>query len=130
MADVDGRPLAELQWVSRAVVVLARTPGNALLDQQQELLLSAGDGLAERDLVTVVATDSGVSIDGVERTDLKAERLKRAYGAPASLFQVLLIGKDGGVKLRSSEPVAAAELFALIDTMPMRRREMRDRPAG
>jgi hypothetical protein len=40
---------------------------------------------------------------------------------------VLLIGKDGGVKLRAEEPLPAAEFFALIDTMPMRRREMRER---
>jgi hypothetical protein len=39
------------------------------------------------------------------------------------------IGKDGGVKLRSAEPVAAGDFFALIDTMPMRRREMRERAA-
>jgi len=39
-------------------------------------------------------------------------------------FQVLLIGKDGGVKLRSSEPVSMKDLFGLIDSMPMRQQEM------
>ncbi len=32
--------------------------------------------------------------------------------------------KDGGVKLRSSEPVSTKDLFGLIDSMPMRRQEM------
>jgi hypothetical protein len=36
----------------------------------------------------------------------------------------LLIGKDGGVKLRSSEPVSVKDIFGLIDSMPMRRQEM------
>jgi hypothetical protein len=40
-------------------------------------------------------------------------------------FAVLLVGKDGGVKLSSERPVLTENLSALIDTMPMRRREMK-----
>ena len=42
-------------------------------------------------------------------------------------FRVVLIGKDGGVKLRQEEPISVADLFALIDSMPMRKQEMRQR---
>jgi hypothetical protein len=41
-------------------------------------------------------------------------------------FEIILIGKDGGVKLRSKTPISLEELFSLIDAMPMRRQEMRD----
>jgi hypothetical protein len=37
---------------------------------------------------------------------------------------VVLIGKDGGEKLRREEGGTLREIFGLIDTMPMRRREM------
>ncbi|MEO1019351.1 MAG: DUF4174 domain-containing protein, partial [Pseudomonadota bacterium] len=57
-------------------------------------------------------------------TSLSAADLRDAFGVENSDFRVLLIGKDGGVKLRSNEWVSAHEVFALIDTMPMRRREM------
>jgi len=40
-------------------------------------------------------------------------------------FMVVLIGKDGGEKLRREEGATLGEIFGLIDTMPMRRREMR-----
>jgi hypothetical protein len=43
---------------------------------------------------------------------------------------VILIGKDGGVKLVQEERVSLQAVFDLIDTMPMRRREMRQRGAG
>jgi hypothetical protein len=43
------------------------------------------------------------------------------------VFEVLLVGKDGGVKLRRDTPVAASEITALIDAMPMRQEEMRRR---
>ena len=40
---------------------------------------------------------------------------------------VRLIGKDGSVKRSASKPVAMQALYALIDTMPMRRAEARER---
>ncbi len=40
-------------------------------------------------------------------------------------FEVVLIGKDGGVKARTNDPGALEDFLALIDTMPMRRAEMR-----
>jgi hypothetical protein len=43
-------------------------------------------------------------------------------------FAAVLVGRDGGEKLRSAEPVPAEKLFDLIDAMPMRQREMRARP--
>jgi Domain of unknown function (DUF4174) len=40
-------------------------------------------------------------------------------------FTVLLIGKDGFVKLRSKEIVSASRIYAFVDAMPMRKDEMR-----
>jgi hypothetical protein len=42
-------------------------------------------------------------------------------------FRATLIGKDGGVKARWDAPVTLNALYAVIDVMPMRRREMRAR---
>jgi hypothetical protein len=44
----------------------------------------------------------------------------------ATAFKVRLIGKDGGEKRVSTEPVTMTEVFALIDAMPMRREEMKN----
>ena len=40
---------------------------------------------------------------------------------------VLLIGKDGGVKLKSAFFVDPREIFEIIDSMPMRRAEMKNK---
>jgi hypothetical protein len=56
---------------------------------------------------------------------------RQYYGVKPGEATILLIGKDGGVKLRrETEILGCRELFATIDVMPMRRREMReqDRP--
>ncbi|MCF2489231.1 DUF4174 domain-containing protein [Dyadobacter sp. CY347] len=45
-----------------------------------------------------------------------------------SAFTFLLIGRDGGEKLRSNEVVSPEKLFGLIDAMPMRRNEVKQKP--
>lgn len=42
----------------------------------------------------------------------------------ASRFTFILVGRDGGEKLRSSDVVSAEKLFGLIDAMPMRKNEV------
>jgi hypothetical protein len=40
---------------------------------------------------------------------------------PTNAFAVILIGKDGEIKMRQARPIAAAALETTIDAMPMRR---------
>jgi len=61
------------------------------------------------------------------RTIPRAPELRSRYGVSGDSFALLLVGKDGGVKLTRNEPVALDEICALVDRMPMRRREMRER---
>ena len=56
-------------------------------------------------------------------TDIASLRAK--YRIKPGDFTVLLLGKDGGVKLRRHAPVSFAELAGLIDSMPMRQEELR-----
>jgi len=53
-----------------------------------------------------------------------APELRASFQVPAEEFCVVLVGKDGGVKLREVAPVEATRLFALIDSMPMRQYEI------
>jgi hypothetical protein len=126
MAETDARPLDDLRWQQRVIVIMAASGEDpALVDQETRLRAAAAD-LAERDVVLITATGDTVTIDGATSNVPTADQFRQAYAGGTSGFQVLLIGKDGGVKLRSGEPVAAADVFALIDSMPMRRREMRE----
>lgn len=40
-------------------------------------------------------------------------------------FEVVLLGLDTTIKLRQNKPIKTNKLFELIDSMPMRQREMR-----
>ncbi len=54
--------------------------------------------------------------------------IRRRFHIAASDFTVILLGKDGGEKLRSTIPVTIARLNRTIDAMPMRKEEMRKPP--
>lgn len=51
--------------------------------------------------------------------------LYQAYQIKPGRFMVVLVGKDGTEKYRTNVLLQPAELFALIDAMPMRQEEMR-----
>jgi hypothetical protein len=127
MTDPDGCPLADRRWRNRLVLVFAAAPDDARLRTQMRGLYEAASGLAERDTIVIEVVGSTVTVAGDRQAEPTAESLRQAYDGPVDGFAVRLVGKDGGVKLRSAETVGTSELFALIDSMPMRRREIGER---
>jgi len=56
-----------------------------------------------------------------------AAAVRERFRVERADFTVILVGKDGGEKLRDSKPLPFARLQATIDAMPMRRQEMKER---
>lgn len=83
--------------------------------EQRTVLESQEPGFEDRDLLTIVFLENE-----------EATEARNRYGVKPGSFVVVLVGRDGGEKFRSEEPVSAQELFDRIDAMPMRRREMRE----
>ena len=115
------------RWQNRLLLVFAPDADSALYCRQQEMLLVAERGLNERDMVIICVIRDAVSTKGRPAAAVAAVDLRDAYGVLPQEFRVVLIGKDGGVKLRQEEPISMADLFALIDSMPMRKQEMGQR---
>ncbi|MCX6931344.1 MAG: DUF4174 domain-containing protein [Verrucomicrobia bacterium] len=84
----------------RILLIAAPSLNDDAYRTQAALLLPALAGLNERDFVVQIQ-----------------------FGTKS--FSVVLIGKDGGEKLRRATPLSPEELFAIVDAMPMRRAEMR-----
>lgn len=120
--DLD---LGALRWKNRVLVVSSPSGSDPSFRLQKRDLEANADGVLERDLMILEILQQGESRVGDRLLSEKAvQHLLRDLGVRPGLFQVLLIGKDGTVKLRSEAPVPVKDLFALIDSMPMRRREM------
>ncbi len=62
---------------------------------------------------------------GSELSATDTRYLTQRLGVAPGGFAVLLLGKDGGVKRRETQPVVPASLFSTIDAMPMRQQETR-----
>ncbi len=106
--------LDQYLWEKRPIVVFADTPEDLLFIRQMELLNAGQEELEERDVVILTDTDSA------EISPLRKKLRPRG-------FQLALIGKDGKVKLRKPRPWTVRELSRVIDKMPMRQQELKQR---
>jgi hypothetical protein len=111
--------LGALRGKNRVLVLYAPTAEHPEYVKQLRMLADAKGGLTERDLVQITRTDE--KMDAGTR-----DYLRRELNVPAGTFNVLLIGKDGGVKYRSTKATDPEQLFETIDAMPMRQSEMRE----
>lgn len=116
------------RWTDRVILLFAPDPDNADYQRQTTLLANAQDGVADRDLVVYhLFREAGMAPAGQALSEQRVQALRQAYRAPKNGFAFLLVGKDGGVKLREETVVSTKRLFGLIDSMPMRQAEMRRR---
>lgn len=114
-STMNAGTLEELRWKKRVVVIYAPAGSEGQLARQEQLLRIHEAELNERDVTQILLREP------VENARI-ADRFKLAEVG----FTVLLIGKDGGEKLRSHDVVSPATLCRLIDSMPMRQAEMRE----
>ena len=93
-------------------LLIFRIDANPVLVQQQlHLLNKESVGFKERDIVITVVKKDNIFIE--------------KYSVKPGVFTILLIGKDGTEKFRSTSIVSPQKLFALVDAMPMRQAEMK-----
>jgi hypothetical protein len=116
-AFAANNPLAAYRWSARIVVASAETPDDPARARQRAIFERFRAEAKARDLVLVEAVGDGAN----------ARALRQTLGIGGRGFAAVLVGKDGGAKLRASHPLDAAELFPVIDAMPMRRQEIRER---
>ena len=107
--------LAQMKWERRVLIVAAPSLQDAALAEQRRILANWKANSDDRDLTVVEVIG-----DQVRAAGDTAASIRRKYRLPAT-FTAILIGKDGGEKLRSAKPFPAAVLEQTIDAMPMRR---------
>ena len=110
-ATAEDNPLAAYKWEARPVIIFADSEKDPRFQKQVASLAARSDDMTERDVVILMDTDPD------------ARSVLRKMFRPRD-FQILLIGKDGEIKLRRPHPITAEDLNRQIDRMPMRRREM------
>ena len=122
-ADLKG-----YRWQNRLLLVFA--PKEIITDFEEfnRQLKAENPEVLDRDLVVFRIFETASSrVDNQPLSPENAEALRQRFEIKAGQFTVILIGKDGSVKLIRERQADLKEIFDLIDSMPMRQREMREK---
>jgi hypothetical protein len=119
--------LDDYKWKNRVVVLFATDAESDLYQSQMDKFESLESGIKDRDLLFISIFEEGCSeINSKSISDKSAASIRKQLRKGKDPFQIVLIGKDGTVKLQRNEILSPDELFDIIDQMPMRRREMKE----
>ncbi|OWU85168.1 hypothetical protein ATO6_09010 [Oceanicola sp. 22II-s10i] len=109
--------LDEFLWLKRPVIVFADTPADPRFQMQMNALRDRPDDLRLRDVVVITDTDP--------RASSPIRRALRPRG-----FMLVIVGKDGQVKMRKPQPWDVREISRSIDKFPLRQDEILERRAA
>lgn len=127
-ADRATDPMAGHEWRHRVLLVYASDEDSDALARFRERVRARQCGIEDRDLVIgeVVGTAGG-RLGTRELTAADNRALRRRHEPGRGDVTTVLVGKDGGVKMRVSGVAELDAVFRRIDGMPMRRSEMKRR---
>ncbi|ROV60652.1 DUF4174 domain-containing protein [Vibrio ponticus] len=113
-------------WPHRSVIFFAPSQDKHVEQFELETLLN-DCALSERDVVTIIIT-----LDGYTRPEWVDQQfdlgmLYNLYRVNPDEHTAILIGKDGTEKLRWGKSTDWLKVKRAIDSMPIRKTEMRDR---
>lgn len=119
--------LAKHEWENRVILLFAPDFQNKELKQQLDLFRKNQKGLKDRKLIVYQITPTEVKKDGTPLNGKsKIGSWFKEFQIDNNEFTFILIGLDGGEKMRNSGIVSNEKLFSKIDRMPMRRAEIRN----
>ena len=123
--------LEDLEWEHRPLFIFAPSTDTESYQDQAQGLQGRKTGLRDRDMVVFRVVSEGQSrVDGRELNRADETYLRQRFDVDTGQFAVILVGKDGTVKMRCDGPVKMDEIFDRIDSMPMRKREMKEEEDG
>ena len=122
VASVD---LEDYRWRHRVLLIFATSPQTPDIENLRQVISQRRAAIVDRDMrVLFVFQGSGTELYGdvLEADDVIS--LRRRFGIGKGDRAVILVGKDGGEKLRAPLHEDLSTVFRLIDGMPMRQDEI------
>jgi len=121
----------------RALLVFSPALDNPQLTEEFNQLKAHAPELKSRSLLYVPIVPEGHNqpipgsrVPTARLSEDELAAMRHRFKVEPADFLVILIGKDGEEKLHSPTPVAVEQIERLIDSMPMRKSEMRREPQG
>lgn len=118
--------LSQHKWENRVILLFAPDFQNQQLNKQLDIFKKNKKGLEDRKLIVYQISSDAIKKEGkhLEKNGESTNWMEQ-FEVDKNKFTFILIGLDGGEKMRSSDFVSNLKLFSKIDQMPMRRAEIR-----
>lgn len=129
-ATAAAAELSAYRWERRPLLLFAPTDNDPrLVETLSRIEASRCDFVSREMVLGVVVTEGNSTLDSQAIDADESQALTNQYAIGENAFSVLLIGKDGGEKLRVNEVPDLQTIYTVIDGMPMRSREMSANPS-
>jgi hypothetical protein len=123
--DATSMDLKQFQWKHRLLLIFAMDENDPPFKKLQDEIIAQKAEVENRDLLVFEFFERGLSRMNTTPLDsVEVHSIRKHYEIPQSAFKVILIGKDGGVKLKQDDTVSLEVIFERIDAMPMRKNEI------
>lgn len=123
--NVACQSLTQHRWQNRLILILFKSSEAPERKKQLQWLEANVPGLTERK-IKVYQVTTGYFYEGLnDGNRIKDRSVYRNYSNHKDDFEILLIGLDGGEKFRSPEVISTNIIFQRIDSMPMRKEEIK-----
>ena len=123
---LNAQSLEDYQWKNRIVLLIENSESSGEMKEQLKKFQSSKKEMKERDLLLLLVTIRSVLSEDGSPTTLDREKILKQFRISPKFNGVALIGKDGGLKLKQPFLIAPQKVYDLIDSMPMRKNEMRN----
>ncbi|UAM98770.1 DUF4174 domain-containing protein [Polaribacter litorisediminis] len=111
------------QWENRILVIYTADKNSKELENQLFILSKNKEELLDRKLMIYSFTKNEFRFQFEEYWQ-KSTIMDKRYIDKKQAFKIFLLGLDGEVKLKQTSVVSSEKLLAIIDGMPMRKREV------
>ena len=119
--------LSSHRWENRLLLILVENADHPVYQDQIMELTRDMAGVEDRRLIVYTIKPNEFATGLKKSAWIPSDDLYTNYKQLEGEFEIILIGLDGGIKLRQAELLKNEKLFAFIDAMPMRRNELRKR---
>lgn len=124
----DVLDLSKFRWKNRLLLLFAPDRSHPFFEHLHQSLGTQKAETLERDLIIFEILESGSSrINSAILDPMISRTFREKFEAVPGEFMVVLMGKDGGIKLKRRERTELKDIFGLIDSMPMRHEEVRQK---
>ncbi|WP_299529381.1 DUF4174 domain-containing protein [Ulvibacterium sp.] len=123
--ELNAQSLKDYQWKNRILLLFDDSRKSDTLKRQLEKFSKTQKEMIDRDLILFIVADKDVFTQNGHVQGMSLKDVYDTAGVSKKFKGILLIGKDGGAKLKEEFLIHPQLVFDLIDGMPMRKAEMR-----